>query len=235
MLRRDFLQAVAAFAAAAATGGAKSGFTPPAGPATPEPLVWTPPAPGLVSTVGRLDIELVRGDEFDIRIDSWKAPVTRAAICADGDGYAALDIAIQAVVSVCYNDLPRCPYTSRVRFPASETAKLKPGLKMWAVRFGDGPNTGSIIGKATVLPDVLWKSQDEILGWLPKMHALGVERPRVAGAHSSAWFRERLRPDERSPEDSRVSSLIGSSRPVGAEIINRGQGCIIDFAREELL
>ena len=230
MLRRDFLQTVAAFAAAAATGGAKSGFTPPAAPASPEPVVWTP----LPQAFGRLDIELVRGDEFVVQIEAGR-PVTRAAICAEGGRDAAIDVAIQANIRVSHQWLTRGCCTSQIRFPASETAKLKPGLKMWAVKFGEGPHTGSLIGKATVLPDVFWKSQDEILGWLPKMHALGVERPRVAGAHSSAWFRERLRPDERSPEDSRVSSLIGSSRPVGAEIINRGQGCIIDFAREELL
>jgi hypothetical protein len=238
MLRREFLQSLAAFAAAAAAGGtvAKAGFTPPARPAEPRVALWTPPsepAVPTVSTVGRLDIELVRGDDFVIDIDC-ALRVGSAVICKGGSD----SVGAAAFASVASCGLPpgsKHLFTNTVCFASSDTMKLRPGRKMWAVSFvSDGYSVRHLIGKATILPDAFWKSQEEVLGWLPRMHALGVERPRGSRVEQ-VWFRERLRPDERSIEDGRVAAILTHSRPVGATIINRGAGCVINFAKEELL
>ena len=225
MLRREFLQSLAAFAAAA--GVAKAGFTAPSGPATPEPAVWTPPPPAIGP--GIVNLTVVRGDElrldFDCHFHDLFLPTREVGWWIGGLRGQAEQIKGQ------WTGL-------RLHAAAEQTARMRPGVVPWGIAIqgridGTAPQT-LITGLATILPDAFWKSQEEVLGWLPRMHALGVERLRGSGVEQ-VWFRERLRPDERSIEDGRVAAILTHSRPVGAAIINRGQGCVINFAREELL
>ena len=227
MLRREFLQSLATFAAAAAAGGtvAKAGFTAPSGPAIPEPAVWTPPPPAIGP--GIVNLTVVRGEELRMDFDCTDVSLPMHEV-----GWWVGRLSGQA-------EQIKGQWTGfRLHAAAEQTARMRPGVVPWGIAIqgridGTAPQT-LITGLATILPDAFWKSQEEVLGWLPRMHALGVERPRGSRGEQ-VWFRERLRPDERSIEDDRVASILTHSRPVGATIINRGAGCVIDFAKEELL
>ena len=66
-----------------------------------------------------------------------------------------------------------------------------------------------------------------MLSLVPQMHPIGIMTQRNS---YRVDFRAKLQDDEVSRYDDRVMSLVEHCRPVYAEIINRGQGCRIDFA-----
>lgn len=250
MLRRDFLKAISAFAAAASAGGtAAAGFTQPT---KPEPAVWVPPAPAepTISPAGIVNLTLVRGDD----------------LCLDFGMHDRLGHPLSLSRSICWIGELLVPLTQdsrgsshflRLHVPGHATRMLRPGAVPWGIRvsdrlslkvddvrrlYGVPPHIVSeqtvlrertlITGTATILPDDLWRAEEEVLKIVPQMHPLGIiER----GDRYEVMFRAPLLPGETSRYAPRVASLLDHCRPVRAEIINGGAGAQIDFACKGLL
>jgi hypothetical protein len=218
MLRRDFLKAVAAFTAASAAPAAAVASLPKAAGALPQS-----PAVGLLpSWPGDLDIAMIRHDDFSvvIKFDDFAARLREPVALIYGlDGRNMV-----ARRSRCAVEGDWC----RISFPSSITGLLRPGVRKWMLYDGERM---ILTGNARVLPDVRWRSQDEILSHLPKLKIMGIEPKQFSRGDVIAYFRERL-PGE--PE-SQFSLPADHWRPKACRIFNGGAGCQVRFAREELL
>lgn len=213
MLRRDFLKTISAFAAAASAGGtAVAGFTPPTRAANPGPA-------------GIVNLTLVRGDDLLLHYDGFD----RIALPREIGWWIG---GLLGTLEAASNDA-----SFRLHATSQQTARLRPGVVPWGIaklgRLPGGPAPQTLItGTATILPDDLWRAEEEVLKIVPQMHPLGIiER----NDRFEVMFRGRLRADETSRYAGRVESLISHCRPVKAQIINRGQGARIDFACKGLL
>jgi hypothetical protein len=223
MLRRDFLRAISAFAAAASAGGtAAAGFTPPTRPA-----VWVPPAPAepVISPAGIVNLTLVRGDGLLLYFDGFRHVLPQDIGWWIGGLRGTMHTAPDDSVRIC------------LHATANQTALLRPGVVPWGIarlgRLPGGPAPQTYItGLATILPDDLWRAEEEVLKIIPQMHPLGIIKHRD---RYEVMFRAPLRPGEESRYTHRVASLMDHCRPVGAKIINGGAGAQIDFAHKGLL
>ena len=227
MLRRDFLRAISAFAATASAGGtAAAGFTPPTRPAAPEPAVWVPPAPAesVISPAGIVNLTLVRGDGLLLYFDGFGHVQPRDIGWWIGGLRGTMHMAADGSVRIC------------LQATANQTALLRPGVVPWGIarlgRLPGGPAPQTYItGLATILPDDLWRAEEEVLKIVPQMHPLGIIEHRD---RYEVMFRAPLCGDE-SRYKTRVASLMDHCRPVRATIINGGAGARIDFAHKGLL
>lgn len=227
MLRRDFLRTLAAFAATASAGGTAvaaasrpasvgsyltaDGIRVPAEPViTPRTLAAAP-----------LDLTLTRGDDVNLCI----AGLMRY----QGVNWAAVIHGIGSGPPVYGLVMPGTD-TLWLRFDGRNTRRLRPGPRPWHLAFDDRV---ALAGTATILPDELWTAEESVLGLVPQMYPVALFEKRRGGYE--VGFRAKLKDAERSPYDDRVASLVEHCRPVYAEIINRGQGCRIDFAHKGLL
>lgn len=228
MLRRDFLKTISAFAAAASAGGtAAAGFTPPTRPAAPEPAVWVPPAPAepTISPFGIVNLTLVRGDDRLLYFDGFCSVALPREI---GWWIGGLRGTLEAASNGT---------DFRLHATSQQTARLRPGVVPWGIaklgRLPGGPAPRTLItGTATILPDDLWRAEEEVLKIVPQMHPLGISE---RGDRYEVMFRAPLRPGETSRYAPRLASLLDHCRPVRAEIFNGGAGAQIDFACKGLL
>lgn len=221
LLRRDFLKAISAFAAAAAAGGgAVAAASRPTRRAiqTDGELRYALP--------GTLDLELIRGCDFrmSMRLNRQVRPgYTAALLRTDGGGPAAYGVIAEAGGGL------------ELSFPANATKRLRPGRRPWRLVWADEyTNVATVVlaGTATILPDDLWKAEEDVLAIVPQMYPLGIITKRDS---YEVGFRAKLAADERSRYDDQIGTLVEHCRPVGVEVWNRGMGCRINFAPKGIL
>jgi hypothetical protein len=214
MIRRDFLKTIAAFAAAASAGGGVAAAS------VAEPRVVGGVRELPVTFPAGLDIELIRGEDFamDIHLSNSVSPWYQ--VCIDRADHCGAAV----VGRVAADEAGKV----RLYFDGKATSRLHPGQRPWRLTWGNDRSTSVLVaGTATILPNDLWKAEESVLAIVPQMHPLGI----ISRCDSyRVDFRAKLRGDEQSRYDDRVVSLVEHCRPVYAEIINRGQGCRIDFA-----
>jgi hypothetical protein len=215
MIRRDFLKTIAAFAAAASAGGGVAAAS------------VTKPKAGTLSRKfsSGLDIEMVRGEDFWLCIKLVQDLSPWYQVCIDRTDHCGA-----AVVGRVDADEKG---TINLYFDGKATSRLRPGQRPWRLTWGNDRSTSVLLaGTATILPNDLWKAEESVLAIVPQMHPLGIISRRDS---YRVDFRAKLRGDEQSRYDDRVVSLVEHCRPVYAEIINRGQGCRIDFAPKGII
>lgn len=222
MLRRDFLRTLAAFAATASAGGVAVAS------ARQQSIGSTLTGEGIRVPVGRVvtayapfDLTMIRGDDVQFFVcglyrtqGAFWAPMIHGL---DGQGPAV------------YGTVEHEDNGIWVRFDGNATRRLRPAPRPWHLACD---NRVLLAGTATILPDDLWTAEEAVLGIVPQMHPLGIITRR--GSYE-VGFRAKLKADEPSLYDDRVASLVEHCRPVGAEILNRGQGCLVRFGHKGLL
>jgi len=219
MIRRDFLKTIAAFAAAASAGGGVAA----ASAAKPKVVGEAGMLPWMFHS--GLNIEMVRGEDFwlGIKLSQHLSPWYQ--VCIDRTDHCGA-----AVVGRVEADEKG---TIQLFFDGRATGRLRPGQRPWRLTWSNDRSTGVLLaGTATILPDDLWKAEENVLSLVPQMHPIGIMTQRNS---YRVDFRAKLQDDEVSRYDDRVMSLVEHCRPVYAEIINRGQGCRIDFAPKGII
>lgn len=231
MLRRDFLRTISAFAAAAAAGGgaaAAVASSARAGVAASQPTddgVMVPAGPRVRAAVP-LDLTLVRGEEVKLFVSGLKfSPGLHVMSVILGPQHLGPWHSVYGIVEPGGDGL-------WIRFSGQSTSLLRPGQRPWHLSVD-----GSVLlaGTATILPDHLWNAEQEILAIVPQMHPLWIEPKQFSRGDYDVIFRAKTAEGERSSYTDRVASLVEHSRPVAAEIVNRGAGCRIAFSHKGLL
>lgn len=219
MLRRDFLKTIAAFAAASAAGGSATA-------AAARPIVASQltadgirvPAGPKVFAAASLDLEIVRGEDVKLFVTGLYRHQG-----------AAWSTAIQASTAV-HGHVEHGSDGIWLHFSGQNTRRLRPGPRPWHLACD---NRVVLAGTATILPDELWKAEESVLSIVPQMHP--IFEPRDRGDRYETYFRAKLPGDKPSRYSDQIASLLEHCRPVYADIVNRGQGCRIDFAHKGLL
>lgn len=220
MIRRDFLKTIAAFAAAASGGG---GAASAASVAKPKVVGEAGMQPWMFHS--GLNIEMVRGEDFWLGIKLAQSVSQRYSVCIDRTDHCG--------AAVVGRVMPDGNGTIHLYFDGKATQRLRPGQRPWRLTWDNDRSAGVLLaGTATILPDGLWKAEENVLAIVPQMHPLGIISRR--GSYM-AHFRAKLRDDEVSRYDDRVATLTEHCRPVYAEIFNGGDGCRIDFAPKGII
>jgi hypothetical protein len=225
MLRRDFLKTIAAFAAASAAGGsvAAAGARPIVGSPLTADGIRVPAGPK-VFAAAPLDLTLVRGEDVALFVSGLRfSPGLHAMAVIIGPQHLGPWHSV-------YGDVAAGSDGLWLHFSGESTSRIRPGRRPWHFSVD---NRVILAGTATILPDELWKAEESVLSIVPQMHP--IFEPRSRGDRYETYFRARLPGDRPSRHSDQIESLLEHCRPVYADIVNRGQGCRIDFAHKGLL
>lgn len=222
MIRRDFLRALAAFGTAAAAGGgvaaASSVAAPP--PAIERPGPFKARAGGLVYMPAKLDLVVVRGEEFRLDMGIVPDAVVAAHFYAPESQFVR-----QFFVS------HPGPHVTRLELHPSSTAFVRPRSYPWVATNAHGMNV--LMGTLRLMPDELWKAEEEVIGIARELYPMGIIEHRLGGYQ--VGLRERMKKDGESPYANRLSSLLDYTRPTYCRVLNGGDGALITFKPKGLL
>lgn len=216
MIRRDFLRALAAFGTAAAAGG---GVAAAASAAATPPVIECPGpfrarAGELVYMPAKLDLVVVRGEEFRLDMGIVPDAVVAAHFYAPESQFVR-----QFFVS------HPGPHVTRLELHPSSTAFVRPRSYPWVATNAHGMNV--LMGMMRLMPDELWTAEEEVIGIARELYPMGIVATRRGGYE--VGLRERKKAGERSPYENRLLSLLDYARPTHCQILNGGAGALIDF------